>query len=321
MYSGYAGISSTEISTEISAEIAHQVCYVTMVFMTKLISWNINGLRAGLKKGFMEHFNTLDADVFMLQEIKLQEGQVQLDLPGYHQSWSYAEKKGYSGTAIFSKEKPLQVLRYVGEYTSVPESISGLVSESASEPVSISESNPDFGSLDDLDREGRVTACEFEDFWVVNVYTPNAQPELARLDFRMRWEDAFRNFLVKLDADKPVIIGGDLNCAHEEIDLARSKPNIGKPGFSYDERGKLSELLAAGFVDPLRLRNPDVAGLYTWWSYRANARANNVGWRIDYFLCSERLMPRVVDTPIYADIHGSDHCPLGIVIENALRHK
>jgi len=258
--------------------------------MTKLVSWNVNGLRANLKKGFMDHFEALDADVFMLQEIKLQEGQIQLDLPGYHQSWSYAEKKGYSGTAIFSKEKPLQVLHEVG-------------TAGAGEPDH------------DLDREGRITACEFEDYWVVNVYTPNIQPELARMDFRMRWDDAFRSFVSKLDRDKPVIIGGDLNCAHEEIDLARPKPNIGKPGFSFEERGKFSELLAAGFADSLRELNPDVPGLYTWWSYRANARANNVGWRIDYFLCSQRLMPSVVDAPIYADIHGSDHCPLGLILE------
>ena len=241
----------------------------------------------------MEHFEALDADVFMLQEIKLQAGQVQLDLPGYHQSWSYAEKKGYSGTAIFSKEKPLQVLRTFAELAQVGE--------------------PDHSC--DLDREGRITACEFADYWVVNVYTPNIQPELARMDFRMRWDDAFRDFVSGLDADKPVIIGGDLNCAHEEIDLARPKPNMGKPGFSFEERGKFSELLAAGFADPLREMNPDVPGLYTWWSYRANARANNVGWRIDYFLCSQRLMPSVAETPIYADIHGSDHCPLGLILE------
>lgn len=252
----------------------------------------------------MEHFEALDADVFMLQEIKLQAGQIELDLPGYHQSWSYAEKKGYSGTAIFSKEKPLQVLRYVGEYPF--DSSSG----------SNTGDDFDFSLLQDLDREGRITACEFRDYWAVSVYTPNAQPELARLDFRMRWEDAFRNFVLRLDASKPVIIGGDLNCAHEEIDLARPKPNIGKPGFSYEERGKLTELLDAGFADPLRLMNPEASGLYTWWSYRANARANNVGWRIDYFLVSERLCSRVVDTPIYADIHGSDHCPVGIVLQD-----
>lgn len=271
--------------------------------MTKLISWNVNGLRASIKKGFMEHFETLDADVFMLQEIKLQEGQIELDLPGYHQSWSYAEKKGYSGTAIFSKEKPLQVLRFVGEYSHDP-----LPSGEALADI-------DFSLLQDLDREGRITACEFKDYWVVNVYTPNAQPELARLDFRMRWEDAFRNFLLRLDADKPVIIGGDLNCAHEEIDLARPKPNIGKPGFSYEERGKLTELLDSGFVDSLRLRNPEVPGLYTWWSYRANARANNVGWRIDYFLVSARLDKQVKDASIHADIWGSDHCPVELLLE------
>jgi len=251
----------------------------------KLISWNVNGLRAILKKGFMEQFREFDADIFCLQEIKLQDGQVNLDtdLAEYVQTWSYAEKKGYSGTAVFSKEKPLQVLREVGE--------------------------------PDLDAEGRITACEFTDFWLVNVYTPNAQPELARLDFRMRWEDAFRAFVSMLDKDKPVIICGDLNVAHEEIDLARPKPNIGKPGFSYEERDKMTRLLKVGFCDVLRERNPGVPDLYTWWSYRANARANNVGWRIDYFLCSDRFEPQVADTPIYPKIYGSDHCPVGLLLQ------
>jgi len=258
--------------------------------MARLISWNVNGLRANLKKDFMRHFEELDADVFMLQEIKLQEGQVDLDLSGYFQTWSYAQKKGYSGTALFSREKPLQVIRHLGEV------------------VGESDQNSD------LDSEGRLTACEFADYWVVNVYTPNIQPELARMDFRMRWEDAFRSFVSALDADKPVVIGGDLNVAHEEIDLARPKPNRGKPGFSDEERGKMTELLSAGFSDILRERNPEVPDLYTWWSYRANARANNVGWRIDYFLCSDRLTSHVADTPIRADIHGSDHCPVGLVL-------
>lgn len=254
---------------------------------TKIISWNVNGLRAVLKKDFMDYFKALNADVFMLQEIKLQEGQIDLTLPGYYQTWSYAEKKGYAGTAIFSKEKPLQVLREV-----LP------------------------GKASELDCEGRLTACEFKDYWAVCVYTPNAQPELARLDFRMAWDDAFRDFVSSLDAEKPVVIGGDLNCAHEEIDLARPKPNIGKPGFSDEERAKLTALIAAGFSDALRLLNPDVPGLYSWWSYRANARANNVGWRIDYMLCSDRLMPQVIDTPIYANIMGSDHCPVGIILKS-----
>jgi exodeoxyribonuclease-3 len=248
----------------------------------KLISWNVNGLRAVLKKGFMDAFTLLDADAFCLQEIKLQEGQAELDLPDYTQTWSYAEKKGYSGTAVFSKQAPLGVRHQLGE--------------------------------PDLDREGRITACEFDDFWLVCTYTPNAQPGLARLDFRMRWQDAFRSFVSELDAHKPVIICGDLNVAHEEIDLARPKPNIGNPGFSYEERGKMTELLAAGFSDVLRQRHPDTPGLYTWWSYRANARANNVGWRIDYFLCSNRLVPHVTATPIYPEIHGSDHCPLGVEV-------
>jgi len=256
---------------------------------TKLVSWNVNGLRANLKKGFLDHFTRLDADIFLLQEIKLQAGQIDLDLPGYHQSWSYASKKGYSGTAVFSREKPLQIVRQVAESV----------------------------QTSDLDSEGRITACEFADFWLVNVYAPNIQPELARKDFRMRWEDAFRSFVTRLDAQKPVIIGGDLNVAHGEIDLARPRQNRGKPGFSDEERGKMTELLAAGFADPLRERNPDTPGLYSWWSYRANARANNVGWRIDYFLCSRRLMPAVLDTPLYPEVFGSDHCPVGLLVQSA----
>jgi exodeoxyribonuclease-3 len=253
----------------------------------KFISWNVNGLRAAVRKGFAGVFSALDADFFCVQETKLQAGQIDLDLPGYTQTWSYAEKKGYSGTAIFSRRRPLQVLRELGEK--------------------------------DLDAEGRITAGDFGDFWLVCSYTPNAQPELARLDFRLRWEDAYRSFIMELDREKPVILCGDFNVAHEEIDLARPKPNIGNPGFSCEERAKMTELLAAGLSDCFRTRHPEVLGAYTWWSYRANARANNVGWRIDYFLCSRRLVPQISATPLYPEIEGSDHCPLGLELTLSTR--
>ncbi|MDR1775403.1 MAG: exodeoxyribonuclease III [Actinomycetes bacterium] len=251
----------------------------------KLVSWNVNGLRAVVKKGFADVFAALDADVFCVQETKLQARQIDLELPGYTQVWSYAEKKGYSGTAVFTRTEPVQVLRAVGDSA--------------------------------LDAEGRLTACEFEDYWVVCEYAPNAQPELARIAFRERWEDAFRDFVSELDADKPVIICGDLNVAHQPIDLARPAPNVGKPGFSDEERAKFGQLLNAGrdgIVDCFRERHPDVTGAYTWWSYRANARANNVGWRIDYVLCSRRMFSRVQSTPLYPEVLGSDHCPVGLVL-------
>ncbi|MDR1412587.1 MAG: exodeoxyribonuclease III [Actinomycetes bacterium] len=258
----------------------------------KLVSWNVNGLRAAMKHGFAEVFATLDADAFCLQETKLQEGQLELELPGYQQMWSYAQKKGYSGTAVFVRSCFAPAAMRVRHFVTP-------------------DGGPE-GPNGDLDCEGRVTACDLGDFWLVDTYTPNAQPGLARLDFRMRWEDAFRAFVSELDAQKPVVICGDLNVAHEEIDLARPKPNIGNPGFSWEERGKMTELLDAGFVDVFRERHPDLPGAYTWWSYRANARANNVGWRIDYFLCSKRLVSQVAATPLYPEITGSDHCPIGL---------
>ncbi|MGL6174770.1 MAG: exodeoxyribonuclease III [Cellulosilyticaceae bacterium] len=249
----------------------------------KFISWNVNGLRAVLKKNFNEFFNTVDADIFCLQEIKLQEGQVELDLPGYYQYFNYAEKKGYSGTAIFSKQEPLSVQRGLG--------------------------------VADLDTEGRVITLEFAAYYVVTVYTPNAQRELKRLDFRMMWEDAFREYLRGLDENKPVILCGDLNVAHEEIDLKNPKTNKGNAGFSDEERGKFTELLESGFVDTYRTCYPDKEGAYTWWSYRFNARKNNVGWRIDYFCISKRLEEQVEEALIYHEIEGSDHCPIGLILK------
>ena len=248
--------------------------------MLNLISWNVNGLRACLKKGFAETFAALDADLFCLQETKLQAGQVELDLPGYHQFWNYAEKKGYSGTAVFSRQEPLSVQYGLG--------------------------------IDELDTEGRLITLEFPAFYFVCCYTPNAQPELKRLDFRMRWEDALRNHLLELDRQKPVVYTGDLNVAHQEIDLKNPKTNRGNPGFSDEEREKMTELLASGFTDTFRALYPDRTGAYSWWSYRFNARKNNAGWRIDYFLVSNRLADQIADAEIYSEIMGSDHCPVGL---------
>lgn len=249
----------------------------------RLISWNVNGIRACLKKGFMDYFLEANADAFCLNETRVQPGQVELDLPGYHQYWSHAQKKGYSGTAIFTKAKPIQALYKLG--------------------------------VEELDYEGRITALEFETHWLISVYTPNAQPGLARLDHRMEWDDAFRNFCVGLNKQKPVIICGDLNVAHQEIDLARPKENIGNAGFSDEERAKFSELLNAGFVDTFRHLYPTATEQYSWWSFRANARARNVGWRIDYFLVSEALAPKVREAGILMDVMGSDHCPVSLEIE------
>lgn len=246
----------------------------------RFVLWNVNGIRAILGKNFMDYFNETDADFFCINESKVQEGQVELDMPGYHQYWSYAEKKGYSGTAIFTKHEPLSVRRGVG--------------------------------VAELDLEGRVTALEYEDFWLVCVYAPNAQDGLARIDHRMAWEDAFRAFVVELDQSKPVIICGDMNVAHNEIDLARPKQNVGNAGFSDEERGKFNELLDAGFVDTFRMLYPDATEMYSWWSYRAQARARNVGWRIDYFLVSERFRERVKNAHIFMEVMGSDHCPVGL---------
>lgn len=250
----------------------------------KLVSWNVNGLRACLNKGFLDIAKSWKADVICLQETKMQKGQADIDLKGYREYWNSAEKKGYSGTAIFCKQEPISKHYGIG--------------------------------IDEHDKEGRVITLEFEDFYLVNVYTPNSQPELARLDYRMQWEDAFRDYLVKFDKKKPVVVCGDLNVAHQEIDLKNPKTNRNNPGFSDQERGKMTELLAAGFSDSFRTLYPDKADAYTWWSYRANARQNNVGWRIDYFIVSERFMPKVKDSQIYPDIFGSDHCPVALILRN-----
>ena len=231
----------------------------------------------------MDAFHELDADVFALQETKLQEGQIEMDLPGYHQCWSYAERKGYSGTAVFCKEEPLQVIHEVG----VPE----------------------------LDTEGRLITLEYPGFFLVTCYTPNAQRGLARIDHRLKWDEAFRAYLSELDREKPVIACGDLNVAHQEIDLKNPASNRGNAGFSDEERESFGRLLDAGFTDSFRRLHPDATGAYTWWSYMFNARANNAGWRIDYFLVSDRIADKITATPIYSDIQGSDHCPVGLEIE------
>ena len=246
----------------------------------RFISWNVNGLRAVQKKGFEDIFYSLDADFFCVQETKLQEGQIDLDLPGYESYWCYAEKKGYSGTAIFTKHSPLSVRYNIG----IPEH----------------------------DTEGRVVTLEYADFFLVCVYTPNAQDGLKRIDYRMRWEDAFRASLQELDKIKPVIVCGDMNVAHEEIDLKNPKTNIGNAGFSYEERGKFTELLQAGFIDTFRTLYPERTDAYSWWSYRAAARERNVGWRIDYFVVSERLRDNIKEAYILPEIMGSDHCPVGL---------
>lgn len=248
----------------------------------RFVSWNVNGLRAAMGKGFEEAFWNLGADFFCVQETKLQDGQIDIDLPGYDGYWDYADKKGYSGTAIFTKHKPLSSARGIG--------------------------------IDEHDHEGRCVTLEYDDFYMVCVYTPNAQDELRRLDYRMSWEDAFRDYLVGLDAKKPVIVCGDMNVAHEEIDIKNAKANVGHPGFSDEERGKFTDLLAAGFTDTFRFLYPDKRDAYSWWSYRANARANNVGWRIDYFLVSDRLRGNIRDAYIFPEITGSDHCPVGLDI-------
>lgn len=249
----------------------------------RFISWNVNGLRAVVSKNFIEDFNKLDADIFCLQETKLQEGQIDLDLPGYHQYWNYADKKGYSGTAIFTKLEPISVSYGIG--------------------------------VDEHDHEGRVITLEFDDFYFITVYTPNSQNELARLPYRMRWEDDFRAYIMKLDEKKPVIFCGDLNVAHKEIDLKNPKTNHLNAGFTDEERGKMTELLSSGFVDTFRHFYPDAEQIYSWWSYRFKAREKNSGWRIDYFITSERLNDRLVDAKIHTDILGSDHCPVELEIK------
>ena len=249
----------------------------------KLISWNVNGLRDCREKGFADFFAREDADFFCIQETKLQEGQIDLELPGYTQLWHYADKKGYSGTAVFTKHAPLSVQR-------------------------------DFG-LEEHNGEGRVLTLEYPDFYLVNAYVPNSKRELLRLDYRMEWEDALRQHLLKLDAKKPVIYCGDMNVAHEEIDLKNPKSNRRNAGFTDEERGRLTTLLDSGFTDTFRLLYPDTAGAYTWWSYMFHAREKNAGWRIDYFIVSDRIAPLVQDSLIYKDVLGSDHCPVGLLIQ------
>ena len=250
----------------------------------KMISWNVNGLRAVMGKGFMETFEQLDADLFCLQETKLQEGQITMELPGYHQFWNYAEKKGYSGTAVFSKQEPLSVRYGIGE--------------------------------DAFDHEGRVITLKFPDFYFITVYTPNSQDGLARLPYRMEWEDAFLGYIRKLDSEKPVSFCRDRNRAHQEIDLKNPKSNQHNAGFTIEERNKMTALLGSGFVDTFRYFYPDVRDQYSWWSYRFHAREKNAGWRIDYFIVSERLKDRLESAGIHQEVFGSDHCPVELVLRN-----
>ena len=249
----------------------------------KLISWNVNGLRACMNKGFQDFLANSEADIFCVQEKKIQKGQAEFDFSGYEEYWNSAEKKGYSGTAIFTKIKPLSVSYDIG--------------------------------IAEHDQEGRVITAEFDDFYLVNVYTPNSQRELARLDYRMQWEDAFRSYIKQLDEKKPVIICGDLNVAHKEIDLKNFKTNHKNAGFTDEERAKMTELLEAGFTDSFRYLYPDKEGIYTWWSYMFKAREKNAGWRIDYFVVSNRLADRIADSLIYTDIMGSAHCPVGLILK------
>lgn len=249
----------------------------------KFISWNVNGIRACVNKGFLDYFKEVDADIFCLQETKMQEGQLELALEGYHQYWNYAQKKGYSGTAVFTKEEPISVFYGMG--------------------------------IEEHDTEGRMITLEFEKFFFVTVYTPNSQNELARLPYRVQWEDEFRNYLKGLDEKKPVIICGDMNVAHEEIDLKNPKTNRKNAGFSDEERAKFTELLEAGFTDTFRYFYPHQEGIYSWWSYRFSARAKNAGWRIDYFLSSKRLDHQLKDAKIHTQVLGSDHCPVELEID------
>lgn len=248
----------------------------------KLISWNVNGIRACVTKGFLDFFKEIDADIFCIQESKLQEGQIDLELEGYYQYWNYAVKKGYSGTAIFTKKEPLNVFYGLG--------------------------------IEEHDNEGRVITLEFENFYMVTVYTPNSKNELLRLDYRMTWEDAFREYLKELDSKKPVILCGDLNVAHKEIDLKNPKTNTRNAGFTIEERDKFTELLKAGFTDTFRYLYPDVTGIYSWWSYRFKAREKNAGWRIDYFVVSNSIKDKIKEAKIHTEILGSDHCPVELEI-------
>ena len=249
----------------------------------KFVSWNVNGIRACVKKGFMESFEQMDADIFCLQETKMQEGQLELDSPGYYQYWNYAVKKGYSGTAIFTKKEPVDVMYGIG--------------------------------IEEHDQEGRVITLEFEEFYFITVYTPNSQNELARLSYRMKWEEDFLSYIRKLEEKKPVIFCGDLNVAHEEIDLKNPKTNRKNAGFTDEEREKMTNLLKSGFIDTFRYFYPDQEGIYSWWSYRFSARAKNAGWRIDYFIVSECLKDRLKDAGILTEVLGSDHCPVVLELE------
>lgn len=249
----------------------------------RFVSWNVNGIRACVQKGFLDVFKELDADVFCIQESKMQAGQLELELPGYYQYWNYAVKKGYSGTAVFTKKEPVSVTYGIG--------------------------------IEEHDQEGRVITLEFEEYYFITVYTPNSQSELARLSYRMRWEEDFLAYLKKLEKDKPVIFCGDLNVAHKEIDLKNPKTNRKNAGFTDEERGKFTELLDAGFIDTFRYLHPDAEGIYSWWSYRFSARAKNAGWRIDYFCVSECLKDRIQSAEILTDIYGSDHCPVTLRLQ------
>ncbi len=251
--------------------------------MMRLISWNVNGIRACMDKGFMDFFREIDADVFCLQETKLQEGQIEMDLPGYHQYWSYAEKKGYSGTALFTRREPVSVKYGIG--------------------------------VEEHDHEGRVITAEFEDYYVVTVYTPNAQRELTRLSYRMQWEADFLKYIKSLEESKPVIFCGDLNVAHKEIDLKNPKSNRKNAGFTDEERGCFTKVLESGFIDTFRYFYPDLAGIYSWWSYMFQARAKNAGWRIDYFVVSESMKDRLADAKIHTAVSGSDHCPVELMLK------
>ncbi len=251
--------------------------------MKKFISWNVNGLRACVTKGFMDFFNEIDADIFCVQETKLQDGQIDLDLPGYHQYWNYAEKKGYSGTAMFTKQEPISVAYGIG--------------------------------IEEHDHEGRVITAEFDSFYAVTCYTPNSQNELRRLDYRMTWEDAFLDYLKKLNEKKPVVLCGDLNVAHKEIDLKNPKTNRKNAGFTDEEREKMTVLLDSGFTDTYRHFYPDTEGVYSWWSYRFKARKKNAGWRIDYFITSKSIDDKLTDAKIHTEVFGSDHCPIELTAE------
>ena len=261
----------------------HYINFYRLENNMKLVSWNVNGIRACVQKGFMDFFQDIDADILCIQESKMQEGQLELDTPGYYQYWNYAKKKGYSGTAVFTKKEPLSVAYGLG--------------------------------IDEHDQEGRVITLEFEEYYFVTVYTPNSQNELARLPYRMKWEDDFLDYLKRLEENKPVIFCGDLNVAHKEIDLKNPKTNRKNAGFTDEERGKFSNLLEAGFVDTFRYFYPDQEGIYSWWSYRFSARAKNAGWRIDYFCVSDCLKERLKDAKILTDVMGSDHCPIELDFE------